>query len=129
MARQRLGGPATGLASADVSADGRVVAFVSLARLAAADANAVDDVYVFDRTTARLQLESVTAAGSAADGSSQQPRISGDGRFLVFSTVAPNIVGARSSRNTAPSSSQRPGAASSSRNSCGRPHRASPASR
>ena len=79
-----------------MSADGRIVAFVSLARLAAADANALDDVYVFDRTTARLQLESVTAAGSAADGSSQQPRISGDGRFLVFSTVAPNIAGASS---------------------------------
>ena len=45
-------------------------------------------------TTARLQLESVTAAGGAADGSSQQPRLSGDGRFLVFSTVAPNLTGA-----------------------------------
>ncbi len=36
--RQRLDG-ATGIASADLSADGRIIAFVSLARLAPADVN------------------------------------------------------------------------------------------
>jgi Tol biopolymer transport system component len=93
IARQRLTGPANGLATADVSADGHVVAFVSVSRLTTADDNSLDDVYVFDRVTERLHLESVTAGGRAADGSSQQPHVSGDGRFLVFSTVAPNIIG------------------------------------
>ena len=50
IARQRLGGTATGSATADVSADGHIVAFVSLARLTPADENSLDDVYVFERT-------------------------------------------------------------------------------
>src|SRR5829696_4884329 len=75
IARQQLPGSATGLATVDVSSDGKIVAFVSLARLSAADENTIDDVYVFDRTTAQLRLESVSASGGAGDGSSQQPRI------------------------------------------------------
>ena len=93
VARQRLSGASTGPATADLSTDGRVVAFISLAQLTPDDVNTVDDVYVFDRTTSRFALESV-APGGAADGSSQQPRVSGDGRVLVFATVASNIVGA-----------------------------------
>jgi Tol biopolymer transport system component len=95
VARQHLGGSPNGVATADVSADGRVVAFVSLARLTHADVNAVEDVYVLDRTTGAVRLESATAGGAASDGSSRQPRVSADGRFLVFSTVAANLVGAR----------------------------------
>jgi Tol biopolymer transport system component len=94
VARQQLGMPA-GVATVDVSADGRVVAFESLAPLAEADVNVVDDVYVFDRTTGAITLASRTAVGGAADGSSRQPRLSGDGRFLVFSTIASNLVGSR----------------------------------
>lgn len=93
MARQRLGGPAADLASADLSADGRFVAFVSLARLGPADGNTLDDVYVLDRATNAVRLESVTPGGTAGDGSSQEPRLNADGRIVVFSTVAPNLIG------------------------------------
>lgn len=92
VARQRLDSAAAGVATVDVSADGRLVAFVSLARLTAGDDNSADDVYVLDRTTGDITLESVTAGGRAADGSSQHPRLSGDGRFLVFSTTARNLI-------------------------------------
>ena len=81
LARQQLTG-AAGIATVDVSPDGRVVAFVSLARLPAADANTADDVYVLDRATGAIKLESVTATGRGSDGSSQHPRLSADGRFL-----------------------------------------------
>ncbi|MEO5820454.1 MAG: hypothetical protein ABIT71_08095 [Vicinamibacteraceae bacterium] len=95
VARQHLGGWGTGVASADVSADGRIVAFVSLARLADGDVNTIDDIYILDRTTGALRLESLAPDGRAAAGSSQQPRLSGDGRYLVFATVASNLIGWR----------------------------------
>lgn len=92
--RQMIGGPPSGIASAGVSADGRFVAFVSLARLSPADHNNLQDVYVIDRATGRVTLESVTADGRTADGSSGHPRLSGNGRFVVFSSVASNLAGA-----------------------------------
>ena len=46
--------------SADVSADGRWVAFESLARLVAADTDDRLDIYLLDRTTGRVTLESGT---------------------------------------------------------------------
>jgi Tol biopolymer transport system component len=94
IARQQLAGSPIGSAAADVSADGHLVAFVSRVRLAATDVNTVDDIYVLDRATGRITLESGTRRGGAADGSNHHPRLSGDGRFLVFSSVAPNLVGA-----------------------------------
>jgi Tol biopolymer transport system component len=69
-------------ASVDVSADGRYVAFESYARLVPADGNDQRDVYVLDRQTRRVTLESTTATGALGDAG--HPRLSGDGRFLVF---------------------------------------------
>jgi len=94
MARQSLDASDVNVASADVSTDGRFVAFVSLARLTPADVNTLDDVYVLDRAANTVRLESTTASGAAADGSCQEPRLSGDGRIVVFSTVAANLIGA-----------------------------------
>jgi Tol biopolymer transport system component len=94
MVRQGLDAMAGDVASTDVSADGRFVAFVSLARLTTADVNTLDDVYVLDRAANTVRLESATASGAAADGSCQEPRLSGDGRVVVFSTVAANLIGA-----------------------------------
>jgi len=64
----------------DVSADGRFVVFQSLARLVSADTNNRADVYVLDRSTGAVSLES-----SAVEGFEHvHPRTSGDGRYLVF---------------------------------------------
>src|SRR5262245_14677118 len=71
-----------GPATVDVSANGRFVAFESAAALVTADRNSCVDIYVLDRTSGAVTLESVTADGSAATGSSAHPRLSGDGRFM-----------------------------------------------
>ena len=49
-------------ASAAVSADGRFVAFASYVRLAPGDLDARGDIYVLDRVSGGVTLESVTAA-------------------------------------------------------------------
>jgi Tol biopolymer transport system component len=74
----------------DISGDGRMVAFQSLARLVPADTNDNPDIYVFDRTTGRVTLESVI---SDADDHSH-PRISADGRYLVFESIHAGRTGA-----------------------------------
>jgi Tol biopolymer transport system component len=73
--------------AASLSSDGRWLAFESYARLAPADTNSHCDVYVLDRTTGRVTLESITTDGDLLPGHSTGPRLSGDGRYLVFETV------------------------------------------
>jgi Tol biopolymer transport system component len=72
---------------AGLSADGKWIAFESYARLAPADTNDNCDVYVLDRTTGRVTLESVTTEGDLLPGESTAPRLSGDGHYLVFQTM------------------------------------------
>jgi Tol biopolymer transport system component len=66
-----------------VSADGRYIAFTSRAPLASADANRHPDVYVLDRATRNVTLESQP---SGADAGHATPHLSGDGRFLIYET-------------------------------------------
>jgi Tol biopolymer transport system component len=80
------------LASADVSANGHSVAFVSYDRLVPADVDNRADVYVLDLDTRRVTLESA-AADAAADN--DRPRLSGDGRYLVFESVVSDSLTAR----------------------------------
>ncbi len=70
---------AFGPATVDVSADARYVAFESYAQLVPGDTDQGRDVYVLDRVTRNVTLESTGLAGD-----SSHPRISGDGRFVVF---------------------------------------------
>jgi Tol biopolymer transport system component len=77
---------ATNPASASVSADGRYVALASYARLVPADTNGHLDIYVLDRVRGIVTLESMMADGRALMGDSAYPRLSGDGRCLVFQT-------------------------------------------
>src|SRR5262245_45704329 len=79
------GAQATGLSnSASVSLDGQRVAFASTAsNLATTDANGTYDVFVRDRETGATILVSATAASASttANGASNQPTISIDGRW------------------------------------------------
>jgi Tol biopolymer transport system component len=76
-----------------VSADGRYVAFNSLAtNLVAGDTNAVDDVFVYDRDTDTIERVSVTDAGAQGNGSSVSPSVSADGRYVGFSSGSTNLV-------------------------------------
>lgn len=71
-----------------VSADGRFVAFVAAAPLVAADTNDRDDIYVLDRLSGDVTLET---AGATPFGD-QRPVISGTGRFLVYETAGHMLV-------------------------------------
>jgi Tol biopolymer transport system component len=76
-----------------ISADGLHVAFASSAtNLVAGDTNAVDDIFVRDLQTGTTTRVSVANSGAQADNGSFSPSISGDGRYIVFSSAATNLV-------------------------------------
>ena len=69
--------------------DGRYVAFTSYARLASGDTNVFSDIYVLDRTTRDVTLETSQPAG-LSDVDYASPHLSGDGRLLVYEASAPS---------------------------------------
>jgi Tol biopolymer transport system component len=91
-----VAGERAGSTSPAVSASGRYVAFTSSADdLVADDTNRSSDVFVRDRGTGRTERVSVgTGGGQArrAAGGSGQPAISGDGRYVAFTSAAPDLV-------------------------------------
>jgi len=75
------------------SADGRFVVFTSATSLNPADNNATNDVYLLDVTNGTLRVISMNQSGTATgNGPSDQPAISGDGRFIIYRTLATDIV-------------------------------------
>jgi len=76
----------------DVSADGRFSAMLSSIGLTPGDTNGVHDVYVYDRLTETFERVSVAADGGLANGASERPSISGDGRYVAFASAATNLV-------------------------------------
>jgi TolB protein len=87
-------------APGSVSADGRYVALESAAPLSPEDTNPEADIYVLDRRTNRVTLETMAFDGGAANGASSRPRLSGDGRWIVFESSARNLVPESSERTT-----------------------------
>jgi Tol biopolymer transport system component len=83
----------TSPATASLSADGRYVALSSYARLVPADTDARADIYVLDRISGAVTLESVAVDDRPLIGDSSHPRLSGDGRYLVFDTVVVTVDG------------------------------------
>lgn len=76
-----------------ISADGRLVAFESLAStLVFGDTNLAADVFVHDRQTGRTIRVSVDSAGVQAEFGGHSPCISPDGRFVAFLSASTNLV-------------------------------------
>ncbi|MHB1351015.1 MAG: TolB family protein [Desulfobulbaceae bacterium] len=76
-----------------VSGDGRYVAFSSDAtNLVAGDSNLSTDIFVRDRTAGTTELASVSSEEVQGNSSSRDPRISLDGRYIVFVSEADNLV-------------------------------------
>jgi len=76
-----------------ISADGRFVAFQSRAtNLVPGDTNTTQDVFVRDCLTGETARASVDSAGAEANGRSQFPSISADGRFVAFDSMATNLA-------------------------------------
>ncbi len=78
---------------ADISADGRYVAFYSLAgNLVPTSSNEVADVFVHDRDTGETAQVSVATDGTQGNDGSYLPAISADGRYVAFESDATNLV-------------------------------------
>jgi len=78
---------------ATISGDGRYIAFVSDAtNLIPDDANASQDVFVYDRKTGEVTRVSVTSDGQEVNDDCREPVISADGRFVAFVSTATNFV-------------------------------------
>jgi Tol biopolymer transport system component len=76
-----------------ISSDGRYVAFYSWAtNLVESDTNGRYDVFVHDRQTGETTRVSVSSTGIESDGSSYNPSISSDGRYVAFYSRATNLV-------------------------------------
>ncbi|HTL16094.1 MAG TPA: hypothetical protein VL793_02600, partial [Patescibacteria group bacterium] len=86
-------GPSS-LSASSVSADARFVAFWSEGDdLVTNDFNQIRDVFLRDTIAGTNTLISVGIDGHTANGFSSEPSISGDGRFVAFSSFADNLVG------------------------------------
>jgi Tol biopolymer transport system component/putative cell wall-binding protein len=76
-----------------LSADGRYVAFGSMARnLVPDDTNDRNDIFVHDTQTGTTTRVSVAGDGSEGDGASRGPALSADGRYVAFRSYAANLV-------------------------------------
>ncbi|MFO0983431.1 MAG: hypothetical protein U1E76_17145 [Planctomycetota bacterium] len=76
-----------------ISADGRLVAFYSYSdNLVAGDTNGALDAFVHDRVTGETVRVSVDSNGSQGNGDSGMAAISGDGRYVAFTSTATNLV-------------------------------------
>lgn len=77
-----------------INGDGRYIAFVSAATnlVRTRDRNNARDVYVRDTVTKVTTLVSRTRKGVAANGSSDAPAISSDGRIVVFQSEASDLT-------------------------------------
>lgn len=77
----------------DLSADGRLVAFYSWAsNLVSGDTNGRADIFVRDMWVGETRRVSVASNGTQANADSYSFRISDDGRFVVFTSAATNLV-------------------------------------
>lgn len=76
-----------------ISADGRFVAFTSeAANLVAGDTNNSADVFVRDLVAGTTKRVSLGAGGVQGNQASQHPAISGDGKYVAFTSRATNLV-------------------------------------
>lgn len=76
-----------------LSGNGRFVAFESDApNLVAGDGNGARDIFVHDRFDGTTVRVSVASGGREASGDSFHPAISGGGRYVVFSSMASDLV-------------------------------------
>ncbi len=73
-----------------ISADGSTVAFDTTADLIPSDTNHQTDIYVVRNGV--LSVASTDSAGAQSTGASQQPALSGDGRYVVFTNYGNDLV-------------------------------------
>lgn len=77
-----------------ISADGRYVAFSSLAGnlVPGGSGDGHPEIFVRDRVAGTTTRISRSASGGATDGASLEPALSGNGRYVAFTSYATNLV-------------------------------------
>jgi len=76
-----------------ISADGRYVAFYSSSSdLVTGDTNGDSDIFVHDRLTVATERVSIASEGTQSNGDSSWPSLSADGRYVIFSSAATNLI-------------------------------------
>ena len=85
---------AAGCDSSSISSDGRYVVFrcANSSDWVEGLPGGIDGVFIYDRNTDNISLISVAKDGTAPDGNSYNPFISGDGRYVLFSSDATNLI-------------------------------------
>ena len=79
-----------------ISGNGRYVAFVSAAtNIIDGDRNRSSDILLADLHTASIELVSRRASGGSANGSSANPALSGDGRYIAFQSEGSDLLCSR----------------------------------
>jgi Tol biopolymer transport system component len=93
------GGAGVGGGRPAISNDGKRVAFYSYSdAIAAGDANALWDIFVYDHTAGTRARVSLTSTGGERNQGTESssrvvaPAISGDGRYVAYATTATNVV-------------------------------------
>jgi Tol biopolymer transport system component len=82
-----------GSSDASISLDGRFVVFASGANnLVAGDTNGRTDVFVYAVQTGQITRASINSNGEQADKGANEPSISGDGRYVTFSSESENLM-------------------------------------
>jgi Tol biopolymer transport system component len=93
--------PFGGSTEGAISANGRWVVFTSDAsNLVRGDTNRARDVFLHDRVTGATTRVSVSSSGRQANGYSESPAISADGRYVAFQSFASNLVARDTNRLT-----------------------------
>jgi Tol biopolymer transport system component len=95
---------ANGMVDVEISTDGRWIAYPSDADDligSGLDSNGQQDVFLFDRTTGANTLVSHLASSTilAADGRSNHPLLSSDGRWVAYSSTATSLFSGQNDTN------------------------------
>ena len=82
-----------------ISSTGRFVAYVTSAtNLVSGDTNGQNDILLRDRKNGTTERVSISTQGAQANGGSERPSISGDGRYVAFDSTAIKPDGRRYKR-------------------------------
>jgi len=76
----------------DISADGTLVVFSSRSMTFGSNPTPHTRIFLKNLTTGTIEHVSVSSSENAGFGDSDGPRISADGRFVAFSSLAPDLV-------------------------------------
>ena len=80
--------------------DGNRVAFHSSAtNLVEGDTNGCMDVFIYDLNTSLMRRVSVSSSGGQGDGVSYTATISGNGQYVVFESIARNLISGDTNNN------------------------------